>query len=294
MSYRGLWRFFHGEEPFDAERLGLTLPQFRTFFEHLSLELTVVDSTGASILDACHTPQRANRKLNPRHVWVAHHDEHLFHLNSGLKSLSQLPRSVLSAPIDALEELEHEVGPPSAHFFIPRTSAPVTFIERLDDLTTLDLSGPAAVVRVACPVEMSVALYELVTRCSYLPGITMRAGAIAALRQEYLSELAAGGWVVRLHMSFQDAQSLFLVMDPMVSAASRASSPPASPRILFYFLAIPCLHLQLGGDLMQLLIKRDVLDEETARFVAAELVAAIGACHARGYIHRDIKPDNVL
>jgi serine/threonine protein kinase len=112
--------------------------------------------------------------------------------------------------------------------------------------------------------------------------------------REALSELAAGGWVVRLHMSFQDAQSLFLVMDPMVSAATCASSPPASPRILFYFLAIPCLHLQLGGDLMQLLIKRDVLDEETARFVAAELVAAIGACHARGYIHRDIKPDNVL
>lgn len=45
---------------------------------------------------------------------------------------------------------------------------------------------------------------------------------------------------------------------------------------------------------MGLLIKRDVLDEETARFVAAELVAAIGACHARGYVHRDIKPDNVL
>ena len=182
MSYRGLWRFFHGDAPFDAGRLGLTLPQFRTFFEHLGLELTVVDCTGASILDACHTPQRANRKLNPRHVWVAHHDEHLFHLNSGLKSLSQLPRSLLSAPIDALTEVEQEEGPPSAHFYIPRTSAPVTFIERLDDLTTLDLSGPAAVVRVACPVDMSVALYELVTRCSYLPGITMRAGAIAALR----------------------------------------------------------------------------------------------------------------
>jgi len=182
MSYQGLWRFFHGDAPFDAERMGLTLPQFRTFFEHLSLELTVVDGTGASILDACYTPQRTNRKLNPRHVWVAHHDEHLFHLNSGLKSLSQLPRSLLTAPIGALKELEHEEGPPSAHFYIPRANVPVTFIERLDDLITLDLSGPAEVVRVACPVEMSVALYELVTRCSYLPGITMRAGAIATLK----------------------------------------------------------------------------------------------------------------
>jgi len=141
-----------------------------------------VDGTGASILDACYTPQRTNRKLNPRHVWVAHHDEHLFHLNSGLKSLSQLPRSLLTAPIDALKELEHEEGPPSAHFYIPRANVPVTFIERLDDLMSLDFSGPEQVMRVACPLEMPLALYQLVTRCSYLPGVRMHGGKISALK----------------------------------------------------------------------------------------------------------------
>ena len=145
----------------------------------MGLELTVVDITGASILDACFTPQRANKKLNPRHVWVLHHDEHLFQLTSGLNSLSKLPRSVLSGPIEGLEVLPSAArssaqlsDQPSAHFFIPRMDAAVTFIERLDDLSNLDLSGPEEVVRVACPVEMPVALHELITRCSYLPGIS--------------------------------------------------------------------------------------------------------------------------
>jgi len=49
-----------------------------------------------------------------------------------------------------------------------------------------------------------------------------------------------------------------------------------------------------GGDLMNLLIARDILTEEESRFYAAELVLAIEAVHKLNCIHRDIKPDNVL
>jgi len=49
-----------------------------------------------------------------------------------------------------------------------------------------------------------------------------------------------------------------------------------------------------GGDLMNLLISRDVLSEEESRFYAAELILAIEAVHKLNCIHRDIKPDNVL
>lgn len=80
-----------------------------------------------------------------------------------------------------------------------------------------------------------------------------------------LSEVGeAGGasavdWVVRLHFSFQDASFLYLVMD-----------------------------LCVGGDLMGLLIKRDTLPEEMARFYAAEMAMAIASVHSAGFIHRDI------
>jgi len=72
-------------------------------------------------------------------------------------------------------------------------------------------------------------------------------------------------WVVRLYYSFQDRDNLYFVMD-----------------------YIP------GGDLMSLLIKFQVFQEDLARFYISELVCAVESVHKMGFIHRDIKPDNIL
>ena len=49
-----------------------------------------------------------------------------------------------------------------------------------------------------------------------------------------------------------------------------------------------------GGDLMGLLIRLGVFEHDLAQFYIAELVLAIESVHAMGFIHRDIKPDNIL
>ena len=72
-------------------------------------------------------------------------------------------------------------------------------------------------------------------------------------------------WVVKLYYSFQDDENLYFCMD-----------------------YVP------GGDLMNLLIKLQVFDENLARFYIGELTCAIESVHNLGFIHRDIKPDNIL
>uniref|UniRef100_A0A4Y0BG13 non-specific serine/threonine protein kinase n=2 Tax=Myzomyia TaxID=59140 RepID=A0A4Y0BG13_ANOFN len=50
-----------------------------------------------------------------------------------------------------------------------------------------------------------------------------------------------------------------------------------------------------GGDLLTLLSKfEDRLPEDMARFYIAEMVLAIHSIHELKYVHRDIKPDNIV
>jgi serine/threonine kinase 38 len=72
-------------------------------------------------------------------------------------------------------------------------------------------------------------------------------------------------WIVELKASFQEDDFLYLVME---------------------FLP--------GGDFMNLLIEKDKLTEDEAKFYIAELILAVESIHKLDCIHRDIKPDNIL
>ena len=76
---------------------------------------------------------------------------------------------------------------------------------------------------------------------------------------------ASNPWIVKLKYSFQDDYYLYLVME---------------------FLP--------GGDLMNLLKKKEVLTEDEARFYTAEMILAVDSVHKLNCIHRDLKPDNIL
>jgi len=71
-------------------------------------------------------------------------------------------------------------------------------------------------------------------------------------------------WIVQLHFAFQDHRYLYMVMDYMP-----------------------------GGDLVNLMSNYEV-PEKWARFYTAEVVLALDAIHSMGFVHRDVKPDNML
>ncbi|KAJ6227811.1 rho-associated protein kinase 2 [Anaeramoeba flamelloides] len=72
-------------------------------------------------------------------------------------------------------------------------------------------------------------------------------------------------WVVNLRYSFQDENCLYLIME-----------------------YVP------GGDMMTHLIRNQVLTEEQTKFYIAETIIAVSTIHDMGFIHRDLKPDNLL
>jgi len=108
-------------------------------------------------------------------------------------------------------------------------------------------------------------IYALKSMKKEMMVVKNQVGHVKAERDVLATADESNKWLTLLHYSFTDESHLYMVMEYMP-----------------------------GGDLMSLLMKEDTFSEEVTKFFMAEAAHAISSVHALGYIHRDIKPDNML
>ncbi|GBP05935.1 Rho-associated protein kinase 2 [Eumeta japonica] len=82
--------------------------------------------------------------------------------------------------------------------------------------------------------------------------------------ERHIMAHANSEWILKLHFAFQDQKYLYMVMDYMP-----------------------------GGDLVSLMSNYDI-PEKWAKFYTMETVLALDVIHGMGFVHRDVKPDNML
>ena len=89
---------------------------------------------------------------------------------------------------------------------------------------------------------------------------------VEAVRNERnILAIAKNPWIVKLFCSFQDEDHLYLVLE-----------------------------FVQGGDLMNALVKCKFFPPSVARFFCGEIALALHSVHELGFVHSDLKPDNVL
>lgn len=82
--------------------------------------------------------------------------------------------------------------------------------------------------------------------------------------ERHIMTNADSDWIVKMHYAFQDSKYLYMVMGYMQ-----------------------------GGDVVSLM-SNYIITEKWALFYTIEVVLAIDTIHSMGFIHRDVKPDNML
>ncbi len=92
-------------------------------------------------------------------------------------------------------------------------------------------------------------------------------------------------WIVTLYYSFQVL--FFGILTQNIAHLRVFASLQDAKNLHMVMEYLP------GGDLMGLLIKKDTFTEAETMQYMAEIAMALASVHALGYIHRDLKPDNM-
>ncbi|XP_014286972.1 rho-associated protein kinase 1 isoform X1 [Halyomorpha halys] len=192
-----------------------------------------------------------------------------------LEDKIQDPRSVANVDclLDTVQALVADCDHPSVkrmkniEAYMERYDSVASDIRRLrmksDDFTQIKVIGRGAFGEVQLVRHKSTQKVYAMKLLSKFEMIKRSDSAFFWEERDIMAH-ANSEWIVQLHFAFQDNKFLYMVMDYMP-----------------------------GGDLVNLMSNYDV-PEKWAKFYCAEVVLALDAIHSMGFVHRDVKPDNML
>lgn len=146
-----------------------------------------------------------------------------------------------------------------------------------------------------CAVEaavkgMTLDQYEIVKQIGSGAQSTVSLVKTKTLPHQFFAMKTISKQYVRSHNLFS---AIFLERNILAHSGSSLF-----PTLYYAFQSKDSLHLVLemvqGGDMMELLINKDIFPIDVARFYLAEIALALENLHGRQIIHRDLKPDNIL
>nr|XP_046229147.1 rho-associated protein kinase 2-like isoform X2 [Scatophagus argus] len=192
-----------------------------------------------------------------------------------LESLMRNPQSALNLEtlLDSMNALAHDLNYPALRknknieAFLNRYEKAVSQLRelqvKLDDFEKVKLIGRGAYGEVQLVRHKASQKVYAMKKLNKFEMIK-RSDSAFFWEERHIMAFSSSPWVVQLCCAFQDDRYLYMVME---------------------FMA--------GGDLVTLTMNYDI-PEKWARFYTAEVVLALDAIHSMGFIHRDIKPDNML
>ncbi|CAJ1077029.1 rho-associated protein kinase 2-like isoform X2 [Xyrichtys novacula] len=192
-----------------------------------------------------------------------------------LESLMRNPEAALNLEtlLDSMSALAHDLNYPALRknknieAFLSRYEKAVSQLRelqvKLDDFEKVKLIGRGAYGEVQLVRHKSSQEVYAMKQLNKFEMIK-RSDSAFFWEERHIMAFSNSPWVVQLCCAFQDDRHLYMVMEFMP-----------------------------GGDLVTLTMNYDI-PEKWARFYTAEVVLALDAIHSMGFIHRDVKPDNML
>ncbi|XP_061125774.1 rho-associated protein kinase 2-like isoform X4 [Syngnathus typhle] len=192
-----------------------------------------------------------------------------------LEVLMKNPESVLNLGtlLDSINALAHDLNYPALRknknieTFLSRYEKAVSQLRelqvKLEDFEKVKLIGRGAYGEVQLVRHKASRKVYAMKKLNKFEMIK-RSDSAFFWEERHIMAFSNSPWVIQLCCAFQDDRHLYMVME---------------------FMA--------GGDMVTLTMNYDI-PEEWARFYTAEAVLALDAIHSLGFIHRDVKPDNML